>query len=377
MSEDYAISFRKTIATTPTTGKGWVDALRTVFDNPTYGWNPSGTGIDGRRRWYVDPIDASSGGAVQNAGFLLLRATPQSFSPAPSLDDPNNQQILVSGSLATNQVSFLYAPNGGVDITNYQNTWTVGLSNGANTSGFRNITGLTTAMTLTAREIMVAEHRERLTAGNAYPASALTVFISSTTVIDSEYAFRYGCHVGRIATPDFPEDPTNGVTGDGILTGVPSLLNTQGNWYARIISTNANRDHASAVRVGASQWSLASPIIKYTLLTNAINTSLPPWELTGVGPEYLQTIESIDRIVPHRINAYLQVPVVTATAFGEIGIFKYFRVFRDKLANRHLIASKTIPVEALERQAWLGFNAHTSGNQNQVMLWGIQDTQID
>lgn len=376
MSEDYAISFRKSIDTLPTTGKAWVDALRTVFDDPTYAWNPIGTGVDAKRRWYVDPLDTGSGGAVQANGFLLLKATPQNFSPLPSPENPDYQQILVSGSLATNQVAFLYAPNGGVTLANYQLAWTVGSSNGANTTGFRNITGTTTAMTALAGEILVAEHRERLTAGNAYPASSLTVFFASSTQVDGENALRYGCHAGRIATPDNPEDPANSVTGDGILTGIPTVGTfTAGNWFARIISTNAAVPHASAIRIGLTQWALATPIIKYlNLNASALNTSAPPWDLTGISSDFLQTVESKDRLVPPRINAYLQVPVVTPTPFGEVGPFKYVRLFRTNLSNRHLLVSRTIPIDPLERQAWMGFNG--GAEQNMMVLWGVRNFDI-
>lgn len=378
MSEDYAISFRKSIAPTPTTGKAWVDALRTVFDDLTYAWNPTGTGVDAKRRWYVDPLDAGSGGAVQANGFLLLKATPQSFSPAPPGEDPDNQQILISGSLATNQVAFLYAPNGGVDLSNYQSAWTVGLSNGANTTGFRNVTGTTTAMTTLAGEILVAEHRERLTAGNAYPASSLTVFFASSAESDGEKVMRYGCHAGRIATPDNPEDSANGVTGDGILTGIPNVATfTAGNWFARIISTNTAVPHASAIRTGLTQWALASPIIKYPLLTNVTNASVPPWDLTGISSDFLQTIESKDRLVPPRINAYIQVPVVTPTPFGEVGAFKYVRLFRSDTQNRHLLVSRTtpVPVDPLDQQAWMGVHAGT--DQNLIILWGVRNSNIN
>jgi len=379
MSEDYALSFRKTVIPEPTVGKNWVDALRTVFENPVHGWpnNP-------RRRWYLDPDHNTI--AMQNAGYLLLKATPQDWTsvggpPSDPLTNPNEQQILVIGSTTVNNIAFVYAPKGGINSSNYNNSWTIGLTNGINTTGIRNITGTAANFSSVGNQILITEFRERKTSYNSYPASALTIFISGNSVNGLGPFQRFGMHAGRIINVDNKNDIIRGITGDGMMIGRPN----PGTAGAEIPGEDAwlrydpreSVSNLSVAQVGLQDWASISSRTRSYHSHGSINTMPsiynvylvnPPWQ---PGNSYMNS-NLTPKLSSIRLHGYAYNPYLTTPSFGEIGNLKYFKYYFYNLDNYVILRSKNIPADPIERQAWLGFSDRNNQIYHISMLFGNQ-----
>jgi len=293
-------------------------------------------------------VDNSITTEIFATNYLLLKAKQQaswltSITPeAAGIENPNNQQILFEGQ--SDRILITYAPNGGINSSNYTNTWLPGIDPTYSilTSGRRSLGGTTTNVAHISNvnfngTFYIVEYRDQ-TSTTDYPFSSLLLMFETGTNANSPW--RYACHVGRIITTYNNNDAYiiggPALTGDAVLVGLASAATATANTWLREAAGNFN----SCIRVGNS-W----PNIE----TDTMLSTSPG----------LNDINGKPRLVPYDINV---------SNGGRMGKTKYLRQHKRNFGiSPTLLASSNV----LSQQAWAGWKDPSvlANNHNQCILW--------
>jgi hypothetical protein len=304
--------------------------------------------------------DSSVATSSTSPNYLLLEAVPQLTWPVSDpvtegLENPNNQQILIEGR--TDRIYVTYAPNGGINASNYTTPWTPGFTIGFPTiltSGRRNLGGGPTdvAHVTSANfngSFYIVEYRDQSIVTD-FPFSSLLLMFESGTNTFSPW--RYACHAGRILTPTNHNDPyvVGGptITGDAVLLGVASATNSANTqWLFKETASSAFR---SCVRIGNS-WSVIE------------SETIPAGTQLG-------DINGVIRLVPYDIN------VNSVVGGGRVGKTKYLRQYKNNFGR--ITPTLLTSSNSASQQAWAGWKdpSADANFHNQCILWNKNVTYV-
>lgn len=332
-------------------GSIYVKSIADIFDS-----NPNA--ID--RYWYKQAysLNLNNGIGTPSYDYLLLKATQQVGAA-----NSNEQQILIRGSTNFAELEVMYAPNGGIGITDNDLKGMPGtIASGKAHTNFRSFTGTASSsntsfpgrLTQNSKLIRVAEHRDQITSYNSEAWSSLTILLTDS----DDFFHLLGIQAGRIMIPLYADNtPGTGITGDGIFAGSPD------NWLK--LPTFVNSSKTSCMLVNNSWYNL------YQIRDLELNTN------NG----FLQNSEGYDKPFPVNLLGFKFLNSSVQEHIGPMGYTKFFRFFRENVPHKSLLISKITPASGnnLERQAWISCNASnpTSSNlKNKVILWSINPNSI-
>jgi hypothetical protein len=318
MAEDFGIVHYKSF--TPNDAFSAVSAIAACIAAATGGY------------WEVDSsITVAS-------GELALKAKSQTFSPPPTLGDPNNQRIAIRAQ-AGQILQIAYAPDGWdsgtADFTDIAATSTKPWSD------FRNITGSASGFGALSNTVWLVQYRDELATVSPYPGSTLTILLGNSS------NYLYGCHAGRGLSMDNRSDPQLDLHGDCLLVGQPSDHLVNNSWLR---GDNAvGGVNASIVKSGAT-W------FNYCRITDDPTAAMK------------NPVGGFRRMVPYNVHGFgraIPTPRDATTHCGILGQMKYIR--------EAPVATSIIQIQRSVtdlNQRWKSMIWDATTTRDQVILWG-------
>lgn len=280
---------------------------------------------------------------TQASGELLLKAKPQSFSPAPAAGNPDDQRIAIQ-AFAGGILKVGYFPFGwdlgAATFNDVVNSSTVSWT------GMRNITGTTSGFGALPDRVFVGQMRDQLTAAAPYPGNSLTILLVGSAIAEIEY----GAHVGRVITCSDPSDFALGLYGDALLTGGVFDTATAAGWLKGAFGATTTND-AAVIHGGGAFWHYA-------------NVAYDPSTLN------LDNVNNIKRFLPYSVYGLGRARGGAANSSSHCGIIgqtKYIRE-KDTSFDFHARLRSTTPGS---NQIWRAA-VYDITIRPQVFLWGTE-----